>query len=162
MVVKDNEIMKERETFSIFDNLSKKPLPNSKSTFEESLSRNHEETDSNKSSQEIYQMIDKMVKIHDEIERKLDDAFQKSGLTPKYIETYLSNPSNFNNAQWDSIQKKREQLLSQVGKKVNEASESLVSPIKAISKAEEKTTDKTEKERKTKMIGSRRNWIPIR
>lgn len=109
---------------------------------------------------EISQMIEKMRNMHDDLARKLDDTYQKTGLTPKYIDSFLANPNNFDNKQWEKIQQRRQELMRTIGTKINDASEGLASPINVQQKKESGIT--TEKERKSKTIGARRNWIQMR
>jgi hypothetical protein len=106
--------------------------------------------------QDVDNVITRMREIHDDIEKKLDVIYQKSGLTPKYIKDYLNNPNNFNPQEWEKIQQDRQALFSSLtgGTRVEE--------MENKTKTTEKELDKEAKDRRGKMIGSRKNWIPIR
>lgn len=108
-------------------------------------------------------MLDEMKKLHDEIDKLLQEALKASGLTPEYISTYLENPSNFNGAEeWNSVQRQ-----------IKELNDSMKTPKQLQNEAEEgkKTSSfhgeqshdpKIAKERRIKTAGQRRNWLPMR
>lgn len=106
---------------------------------------------------DVDQVIVRVREMHDEIEKKLEAIYQKTGLTPKYVRDYLANPNNFNSFEWDRIQKNRQELLGSLlgSTKVEETQEQKA-------KSAEKATEKSTKERRGKMVGTRKNWIPIR
>jgi hypothetical protein len=106
---------------------------------------------------DVDDIVGRLHEMHDDIEKKLDLIYQKTGLTPKYIKDYLANPNNFNTTEWERVQKERQALLG-----------SLMGAIKIDETPEEKAdnaqkeSDKSNKERRGKMIGTRKNWIPMR
>lgn len=107
------------------------------------------------SDPEIVQMIEKMKKIHDEIEVKLEETYQKAGLNSRSIKAFLDNPNNFKPKEWERVQSERKSLLSQIWTNLGKAihSQDIQAP---------KGIEKAEKERKGKLLGARRNWISMR
>lgn len=105
---------------------------------------------------DLQEMMAKMKKMHDELDRKLDEAYQKTGWTHQGIKNYLENPNNFRDFEWDRVQRERKGLLSQIWKSLgNDASE-------RFQKSEKKKEgDKAAKGRKGKTLGGRRKWIPM-
>jgi hypothetical protein len=104
---------------------------------------------------DVEKMIKKVREMHDEIDRKLDDIFQKSGWSTKQIKTYLDNPNNFSPEEWERVQYERKTLIKSLkteGDLEKEESQS----------NQPKPTEGGSKERRGKMIGARRNWIPMR
>ncbi|MCE2982513.1 MAG: hypothetical protein LW832_02990 [Parachlamydia sp.] len=104
---------------------------------------------------DVQNMIGKAKQLHDEIDRHLDDLFQKSGWSIKQIRTYLDNPNNFSSADWEKIQGERKRLLNSL-KTDKEMAEAPNEDLKPPS------SEPQSKERRSKMIGARRNWIPMR
>jgi hypothetical protein len=101
---------------------------------------------------EIRQMIEKMRKMHDDIEVKLDEVYQKSGLNAQKVKDFLENPNNFQTEEWGRVQEKRKKLLTQIG----------IDSKQILSQSAQEQAEKAGKDRKTKMLGARRNWIPMR
>ncbi|SPJ31566.1 hypothetical protein [Candidatus Protochlamydia amoebophila] len=103
---------------------------------------------------DVENMISKVKILHDEIDRKLDDIFQKSGWTSKQIKTYLDNPNNFTVDEWEKVQRDRQKLMNtlKTGKDLQAAS---------ISNAKTEQNSKLTRERRGKTIGARRNWISM-
>jgi len=98
---------------------------------------------------DVLRMIEKYRKMHDNVERQLDYIYQRTGLSPKQIEDYLSNPNNFTHMEWEKIKREHEAFEHSFKVKKNKETSS---PNKI----------ENVKERKTKTMGSRRNWIPVR
>ncbi|WP_213105461.1 hypothetical protein [Candidatus Protochlamydia amoebophila] len=103
---------------------------------------------------DVENMISKVKILHDEIDRKLDDIFQKSGWTSKQIKTYLDNPNNFTVDEWEKVQRDRQKLMNtlKTGKDLQAAS---------ISSVQTEQNSKLTRERRGKTIGARRNWISM-
>lgn len=97
-------------------------------------------------------LIKKMFKMRDDLNTKLDSVYHGSGLDPSKIRTFLNNPSNFNSEEWEKIQNERKMLWERIGLNFGDV------------KLENSETHlkKTEQEKKSRHISSRRNWIPIR
>lgn len=106
---------------------------------------------------EIAHMIQDMRKKQDEIERALDEVLQKTGWTRRYLKTYLSNPNNFDNESWENLQRQQKDLMSKVKTPKDLR-------IEKQSQVEGKGSEdqKSNKERRTKTGGIRRNWLPMR
>jgi hypothetical protein len=104
---------------------------------------------------DIKNMLEKMRGLHDELERKLEDAFQKTGWNPSHIKKYLENPNNFNSHEWERVQRERKAMLNSIWKKLGKN-------VEQVQKDEKiKAGEKAYKDRKGKTLGSRRNWIPM-
>lgn len=107
---------------------------------------------------EIKEMVDRMRKMHDEIALKLDDAYQQTGFTPGFIKNYLNNPNNFPSSEWERVQKERKALLSSVCEELKKGIRS--TPIES-NRLTQKELSNLAKERRSKTLGARRNWIPM-
>jgi hypothetical protein len=105
---------------------------------------------------EIDTMIQKILALHDEIDKKLEDAYQKTGWTAAQIKRYLEDSSHFTPQQWDILQKQRKILLNDIWHRLGK------NPVQMETKLKKEKETKSTKERKTKTIGARRNWIPLR
>lgn len=102
---------------------------------------------------EINEALDKITQMHDELKRKLEETYEKSGWSIQEIQSYLENPSNFDTAEWEMVQQERKYLSEQVWSWVG-------NDAKLRAKKKEKT--KEEQARKGKMLGARKNWMPMR
>lgn len=105
---------------------------------------------------EINVMFNKMYQMRDEILTKLATIYESAGLTTAQVKNYLDNPNNFPPETWQRIQSERDILEKKVsevlkiyGKKKKKG---LISGLKGVGDS---------KERKSKTLGSRRNWIPM-
>jgi hypothetical protein len=106
---------------------------------------------------EVQEMMERMKNMHQVMEVKLSDSYEKLGWGPRSINTYLENPNNFSNEEWARIQAERSLVLKRLEEDLG-----LKESPKSIFAGEKKMLDPTEKERKSKTRGARRNWIPIR
>lgn len=111
------------------------------------------------SDAEIQSMLTRMRSIHDEIESQLETTYQKFGYDPNFIKSFVANPNNFNSDQWKRIQSGRKSFLHSIWSAIAEESQGIE---ELQEKYKKKALDKTAKERKGKLLGARRNWIPIR
>lgn len=151
--------MTEEKPFSIFNSSAyAKPKKDSSGVKKEEAQPSQTPPPSKKiedssTKTEIDAMMNKIRQMHDDIERKLDDVYQKTGMDPKKIKTLLDNPNNFNPRQWEAVQEQRKNYASQISPPGVEGAES---------PSQESTENLTVKERKSKTIGSRRKWIPMR
>lgn len=107
------------------------------------------------SNKDVLAMIEKMRKMHDQLEKELDEAYQKTGLSPKEVTTFLDNPSNFAGDEFTAVQQQRKSLLSRIMQ--------VVDP-KGIESTKKKAKKEAEagKQQKGKTLGARKNWIPMR
>ncbi|WP_068467681.1 hypothetical protein [Candidatus Protochlamydia phocaeensis] len=108
---------------------------------------------------DVADMLVQVRRMHDELDRKLDEVYQKSGWSPKYIKDYLDNPNNFTAKQWGRLEEQRRALMNTL--KTEEEK------VEEAKKAKEPVTppadsSKMGKERRGKMLGARRNWISMR
>lgn len=131
-------------------------LPSSEETAKkETPSSHHQNIPSIKKllDPELESRFSEIEKIHNEIEKKLDDVYSQSTFSKKSITDYLDNPNNFNSLQWAQIEKRRQEFQDQIwsilGKKQKD-------------KAMKKSEGKLAKEGKGKTLGSRKKWMPMR
>jgi uncharacterized protein YoxC len=136
--------------FNIFDEATRrlnqqkksKPMPPSSSVKSEQRA-----TPSNEETERLFSKIQSM---HDDINRKLEEMYQKAGWTADSVKDYLNNPNNFNSTDWQHIQDQRKQLLGKVKQAINQGQEEKIDK------------DKIGKERRAKTLGARKNWLPMR
>jgi hypothetical protein len=102
---------------------------------------------------EINYMFNQMFKMQDEIEGKLNEMYEKGGLTRDQIKNYIDNPDNFPPDLWSKIQKQRLELENKVRVVLKKK------PKQSASSSQQKVS--TAKERKAKTLGARKNWIPM-
>jgi len=120
---------------------------------------------------ETIEMLTKMKRMHREIELKLDESYEKLGMSPQAIKNFLENPNNFTNEEWENLQTQRQGILkkleSELGVLFNPSSFSSLksdSNPEIISPRRDSfgNLEKTERQRKSKTRGARHNWIPVR
>lgn len=97
-------------------------------------------------------IIAKMIRMHDEIEAKLSDVYEKSGITHTDVVKYLDNPQNFSRREWESVAKQKEELLQKIWSMLGS---------EAKQKAIRKELEKKEKVLKRKGIAGRKKWISM-
>jgi hypothetical protein len=102
----------------------------------------------------VLRMIEKYRKMHDKVERQLDEVYQKTGFTPTQIKDYLSNPNNFNKNEWERIQKKHLEFENSFNIKKDE--NSLIRSMSTHEKKESKPSHRSKNGR------GRKNWIEVR
>lgn len=102
---------------------------------------------------QLAEMFERAKKMRTEIEEKLQEVYDKTGLTRKQVETYMNNPKNFSIQEWQNIQIGRKdwegRLYGLIGQEYKE-------------KRQKAVQDQSSKERKGKTLGARKNWIPMR
>jgi len=98
-------------------------------------------------------MLVNMDKMRREIQRKIEEIYEKSGVSQKELEDYLSNPNNFNQAEWTRVQANRDRFLEKIWQAVGKDKKK-----KIVLKEKKKQT----KKRKGKMLGHRKGWLPMR
>lgn len=109
---------------------------------------------------EIYEMIEKIKNMHDDLEQKLDKAYQITGLEPRFIKNYLNNPNNFKNDEWERVQKERQALLTSILGDIKQGTQS--SSFKISRSGQKEDHSLNDKDRRSKTIAARRHWIPMR
>jgi hypothetical protein len=126
------------------------PLPNYVAG---SIKDNEKKEPVNQLSGTLNERLDQFQTLVDKVQDQLDEVIKVTGWTPEMLKNYLSNPSNFDDASWEMIQKERESLNKLIDQNHLKDPSSPAGPIvekKAISKG-----------RKTKSIGGRKNWISL-
>lgn len=110
----------------------------------------------------LLKQVDEMFGIHDKIARMLDEILQKTGWSPKYLESYLSNPNNFTPVQWESINKDKKALMDSILLPEDLKKEEEARKKRPLSAVDAPNDPNLAKERRKKNIGARRNWMPMR
>lgn len=111
---------------------------------------------------ESMQMLKHMKEMHEEINGMMNVVLEKTGWSPKYLKTYLQNTSNFNDADWESLQQQRQELMNSI-KTPKDLRDEEVRAKKAPTLRENAPHDpKIAKERRSKTVGARRKWLPMR
>ncbi len=104
---------------------------------------------------EINVMLNKMYRMQEHIQTRLNQIFESSGLSANQIKNYLNNPSNFPPDIWQKIQGQRENLEKKIGEVLQIYTKKPKSGhIAKIGSAETK-------QRKSKTLGARKKWIPM-
>lgn len=103
---------------------------------------------------EAFEMTQNMRKMQAELERKLDELYEKTGWTPNYIKTFLDNPGNFNTSQKDTILKTRESLMNSLHLSKTTQEE--------LKKRFSARGTKSSKVRRSKGGKDRHNWISMK
>lgn len=104
-----------------------------------------------KTVKEALEKVEEMQRFADEIEKKLEEVYRATGLTPQYLKAYFENASNFTVADWERINKEREEMLH-----------ALTPSVEMVKKKEKKVPDSLTKQRRKKGVGTRKNWLPMR
>lgn len=105
------------------------------------------------SDEEIQKLFSHMQKMHEELNTKIDKAYQLSGRDPREVDEYFNDPSHFNPQEWNRIQQRKETL---------EESLSGLSKSELKKKKVKKHVSKMSKDRKGKTLGARKNWLSMR
>lgn len=108
---------------------------------------------------EIQDMIKKMKEINSDIDKKLDEIFQKTGWDMRTIKRHLDNPDNYSKGQWERLQEKRK---TQYNKLWEDLGKMGISPEEKFVQNQKKEEEKIARGRKGKTLGARKNWIPVR
>ncbi|PJD96127.1 MAG: hypothetical protein CK425_06910 [Parachlamydia sp.] len=125
------------------------PPPNKASLFKQNFEKK------SYSDSEMTQMLEKINKMRRDLEKKLEDLHDQSGLTKEQLQAYLDNPQNVGTPQWQKIQQRREELSEKLYGMIGAEER-----IRAAKKNQE--VEKNTKARKSKTLGNRKKWIPIR
>ena len=112
---------------------------------------------------EALAMLAEMKKGYEKMDRLMSQALEATGWTPRYLKNYLDNPSNFPDGEaWAEAQKKRKELndsLKSAQELKEEAEKAKKNPQLQGSLPHD---PKIAKERRSKTVGQRRNWMPMR
>ena len=106
-----------------------------------------------KSEEDIKEIFSRMQKMHEDLNKKIDSAYELSGKDPGEVEEYFNDPSHFKPQEWDRIQERKEKL---------EESISGLSKSDLKRKKVKKRVSKMSKDRKGKTLGARKNWLSMR
>lgn len=104
-----------------------------------------------KTVKEALEKVEEMQRFSDMLEKKLEEVYRLTGLTPQYLNAYFENASNFSVADWERINKERDEFMGSIA------------PSSEIGKKKEKKVpDALTRQRRKKGVGSRKNWLPMR
>lgn len=97
------------------------------------------------------------------IKKKLDELFQLRGVSPEYIRSYLSNPSNFSPGEWEALNKKRREVLDSLNLTPDlEKAADQFAPREYSSRSSSPNKDSSSSKERRKFSGARRGWLPMR
>lgn len=100
--------------------------------------------------EEVNSMFKRIDTLQKDLEKKLEDLYEKGGISHKELETYLINPDNFTKEEWQRVHKNRDRFLNLIWGGIGKEKK------KAQAVKKEK---KAAKKRKRKTLGSRKGWI---
>jgi hypothetical protein len=126
------------------------PPPNKASLFKQNFEKK------SYSDSEMTQMLEKINKMRRDLEKKLEDLHDQSGLSKEQLQAYMDNPQNVGTPQWQKIQQRREELSEKLYGMIGAEER-----IRAMAKKNQEV-EKNTKTRKGKTLGNRKKWIPIR
>lgn len=140
------------------------PLPFAHHIKEGKTVKNEKREGSDISFEESLKMIENMRKIHDDIEKKIHEVLEKTGWTPSYLKSFLDNPNNFDQDQWERVQKKQKGLMDSIKTPKELKQEEEMAKNKKGFPVHGKISQDTvkAKERRSKSAAARRKWLPMR
>lgn len=100
--------------------------------------------------EEVTTMFERIGSLQKDLEKKLDALYEKGGISHKDLETYLSNPDNFTDEEWQRVHKDRDRFLNLIWNGLGSEKKKM-----QVSKTEKKAA----KKRKRKTLGSRKGWM---
>lgn len=98
-------------------------------------------------------MIERMNEMRRDIDNKIEEVSKKHGISREQVMQYLSNPANFTPEQWAFLSGKQQAFFNNIQSNLGGAAE--------LPAGKESSTT-TAENRKNKLAGSRRKWIPTR
>lgn len=116
----------------------------------------------------VKEMMDNVYRMQGELERKLEQVYEVTGWTPEYLSSYLSNPNNFNDKDWEWMNQERKALKEKFQPNLEGVPDFVLKklsfgPKKADSKGSvNKKKSKGDEKIQKKTAGFRRNWIPMK
>lgn len=99
-------------------------------------------------NQDVDSMLKRMHEIRNEIQKKLESAYEKSGLSPHTLEQYMEALPEKSHLIDEKIEKLQENAFAATG-------------IKPKIKGSRKVV-KASKARQAKTLGNRKKWLPMR
>ena len=55
-------------------------------------------------------------KMHDELKRKIDSAYEKANISPRQVKEYIDNPKHFQQSVWNAIEKTKKEIQEKLQK----------------------------------------------
>ena len=104
---------------------------------------------------EINEMLNKMFSVQENFQTQLNEIYDSSGISTNQIKNYLNNPGNFSPDMWQKIQGQRDVLEKKMGDVLKTYAKKRTKGHIAQGK------NGLSKERKSKTLGTRKNWIPM-
>jgi DNA-binding transcriptional MerR regulator len=98
-------------------------------------------------------MFDRVYNYHNEVEKKLEEAYKYTGLSPKEVENFIENPDNFPPQGYEIVAKQKEELVDKV--------EEWATHRPTDKKKKMKKKLKSDKSRKGKTLGARKKWLQM-
>lgn len=149
--------MKDKNPFSPFDPHTSKPfkpkIPRSREEIVHSPSSNEEMSKISQHDVDTNKLLEKIFLMRQELEEKLNDIYEKTGIPRDEIERFINNPKNFSGAEWENIAKEKKQLEDQLY---------AILKLEKRHPTKKEVSDQASKDRKGKVLGGRKKWIPIR
>lgn len=105
---------------------------------------------------DINQMLNKMYRMQDDLQSRLTQIYDENSISSNQVKNFLDNPSNFPPEVWQKIQNQRDSLENKIGAVLKTYARKKKKGIIGMNQKEG-----VSKERKSKTLGSRRNWIPM-
>lgn len=106
------------------------------------------------SREELKQQLEIVKKQQIDLQKQLEEIYEKTGWSPQRMIDFLSNPNNFTPAQWEELQKHKKHLDDFIWNQLG---------AEKKKQAEEKEKEKIQSSRKGKTLGARKkNWIPMK
>lgn len=103
--------------------------------------------------EELKQMFSRVYSYHDEVEKKLEEAYKYTGLSAKDVKAFIENPNNFPPQGYEIIAKQKERLFEQV--------EEWATHQPGMRKKKKKKSQESDKTRKGKTLGARKKWLQM-
>ena len=105
--------------------------------------------------QEVKKLLEKYNASRDELQRRLDEFREISGLSQKEVRAYFEDPDNFSPKQWEEFQKEKKKYLEMIAGLEKNLSESTRQKIAAA-----KASPALKKAR-SRLRGIKQKWIPM-
>ena len=103
---------------------------------------------------EVNEMLNKMYLMKEEIQVRLNEVYDKTGISSSQIKNFLNNPNNFPPELWQKIEGQREILEKKINAVLKIYGNKPKGTLSKISSQESRL-------RKSKTLGARKNWIPM-
>lgn len=141
--------MRDSEKHSIFDEASKK-LGKKK---EKPVAKPPQKIpDEPLQLEEAQEMINRIRRLNEEIEEKLNSFYKHTGISGQKLHEYLSDPRHLKAEVWQKIESDQDKLETQIAGALG----------LGYKKHKERLNEKITKDRKGKTLGERRRWLPMR